>query len=353
MKSIAIDCQKLDFLYCGLGQFCSHLANALESIPHPMLTFDFLITQYADCSQMPTTAQYKHLTNISRHLPKIGAPRADLWHMTHQDAPYFPRSHRIPMLLTVHDLNFLRTKPSKTIARRLRALQKRVNRATHIATISEATKQDLLAYCPTDTPISVIYNGTQLAQPGAQAPTFAENKPFLFAIGDITEKKNFHSLLALLKELPDHQYILAGRNTTAYAKHIRIQADDLGVAHQLIMPGIVSNSDKTWLYQNCDVFCAPSLAEGFGLPVAEALQAGAPLLLSDIPAHHEIAGQWGTFLPHHADSTTMLAAYQQCKQTADAQTKADQSALQKHLARFSWSHCAEQYLNLYQQLLEQ
>lgn len=108
----------------------------------------------------------------------------------------------------------------------------------------------------------------------------------------------------------------------------------------VLFPGFVQDSDKPALLSAAAAFCFPSLYEGFGLPVLEALACGAPLLLSDIPALHEVAGSAATFVPA-----------EDVEAWKDALQKALSSKLEaKSYSKFTWEKTAEKTLEVFEKI---
>ena len=84
--------------------------------------------------------------------------------------------------------------------------------------------------------------------------------------------------------------VLAGDNDTSYGTEVKKLADKLELSSQIIIAGKVSEGQKKWLYKKCELFCFPSLLEGFGLPVIEAHSLGKKTIVSNKTALPEIAG---------------------------------------------------------------
>jgi len=120
----------------------------------------------------------------------------------------------------------------------------------------------------------------------------------------------------------------------------------MGVEKQLHLIGIINDSDKYWLLKNCNSFAFPSLAEGFGLPVIEAMSLGKPVFLSHLTSLPEVGGPeayyWKSFEP-----SSMIDVYQSGMKTYD-ELKAAREI--EWAAQFSWSKAAESYLNLYESI---
>src|SRR5690606_41662991 len=110
--------------------------------------------------------------------------------------------------------------------------------------------------------------------PAGPPPGNAPRQPFLFAIGEVAPKKNFGVLVDLIARLPGYSLVIAGRKNTPYAAQIEERVRELGLTDRIHLPGIISDSDRYWLYQNFTALAFPSLGEGFGLPVIEAMSLG-------------------------------------------------------------------------------
>jgi len=123
----------------------------------------------------------------------------------------------------------------------------------------------------------------------------------------------------------------------------------LGIAKDVIMTGYVSDDELIWLYRNCYANLYPSLFEGFGLPVLEGMQFGAPALVSNTTSLPEVAGDAALLLaPEDIDgwAAVMLRL---------AQNKDERAALQgmaiRQAARFNWQTSADQLLQLYEEAI--
>jgi glycosyltransferase involved in cell wall biosynthesis len=295
---------------------------------------------------IPVVAQY---SLHKFYLPFLG--QYQLFHSTFQGTNYFPFCFKGKVLLTVHDLNFLHE--GKSLAKQkkyLGNLRKKLNRADFVVAISEYVKSDLLEYTPIcPEKIRVVHNGCNIL-PGAVAetPVYALQKPFFFTIGNITGKKNFHVLPAMLLK-NDFDLIIAGLNQDPeYQEKIEAVAKELGVQGRVHIVGAISEAEKVWYLQNCTAFAFPSIAEGFGLPVIEAMHFGKPVLLSTCTSLPEIGGKeayyFENFDPEYMGLKTMEAL-------DDYEKNNRGKAIVQWANRFSWDKTACQYLNEYKHLL--
>ncbi|MCH9769411.1 MAG: glycosyltransferase family 4 protein [Gammaproteobacteria bacterium] len=347
MPSVLLEMEKTRSLYNGLGNYCHDLGQALIAQHDPGLELIYYLP-----SQQKQLFQNKVQTQIchkwQRYWPRF-SPSADLWHLTHQDSEYLPPNNNIPLLLTIHDLNFLHAnKPQQRIDARLKRLRKLIHRASMLTTISEFSKHEIEKHLQPGIPIEVIYNGVNVNTNLLSSPSFMDSQQkFLLALAEISPRKNFKVLIDLLVKLPDYHLVIAGRQN-AYAESIKQHADKLGVSKRLIIPGTVSTAEKNWLYKNCSAFLFPSLAEGFGLPVIEAMRFGKPVFLSDKTALPEIGGKLAYYFKDFS-TEHMLQVFQ--AGIRDYQSSANKAAaLIEWSQSFNWQHAAKQYLKLYHKL---
>jgi glycosyltransferase involved in cell wall biosynthesis len=274
-----------------------------------------------------------------------------VWHATHQGSSYFPFRRKIPVVLTIHDLNFLQGNQKSVDAQKyqLRLLQKKIDRASHVVAISQFVLDDVKRHLQLyDIPSSVIYNGCNIPTIKAtEKPIMAPDGEFLFTIGTIAEKKNFHVLPALLVNNRLKLVIAGVTQQPGYQQKIWEAAKGIGVTDRVIFAGAISDNDKYWYYQHCTAFVFPSLAEGFGLPVIEAMYFGKPVFLSTATSLPEIGGS----LAYYFTSFDQALMQQTLKEgLAHFEMYQPTEAIRQHAQQFSWREAADAYLNIYRQL---
>jgi len=228
-------------------------------------------------------------------------------------------------------------------------MEVKISAADRIVAISQFVAQDVVRHFPqAREKISVIYNGTDFASaPPGHRPRFEPDGPFLFAVGMVCAKKNFHVLVPLLRN-NSKTLVISGIVKEDYKKKIVDEAAALGVGDRVVVTGPVSQHDKDWYYANCEAFLFPSLAEGFGLPVLEAMHHGKPVFLSTMTSLPEVGGDaayyFTSFEPDH-----MAAVLAQG--LADFAVTDGPDRVRRHAAGFSWEKAAAGYLALYRSLL--
>jgi glycosyltransferase involved in cell wall biosynthesis len=352
MPSLFVDAERLRDLNSGLGQVCLHLGHELVRQCPEGWNMTFLVPKervgiFGDQVKYIETSWWRKIWLGGRY---------DVWHCLHQDSSYLPTS-ATKLILTIHDLNFLSRAdyPSAKKSKKLSVLQRKVRRASALTAISSYTASVVRekVKLPKNLPLKVIYNGNTLAKPEGKSqemePTLRIEQPFFLFVGVIHPKKNVHTLLPLLEAFPDYRLVLAGPDQHSYAQHIREQAQKLGTADRLIMPGPVDETTKQWLYAHCEAFLFPSLSEGFGLPVAEAMSFGKPVFISKLTSLPEIGGKeayyFENFEPEHMAEVLHEGLID------FGQNPLRQERLRRRAAGFSWSNAAGEYWKLYQELV--
>ena len=133
-----------------------------------------------------------------------------------------------------------------------------------------------------------------------------------------------------------------------YKEKIIQEARKYHAENRLIFTGPVTEEEKKWYMQNCEVFVFPSLAEGFGLPVVEAMYLGKPLLLSNRTSLPEIGGDLASYFEGF-DPKEMQSALANCfKKNNEAQLS---EKLKERAKLFDWKNSATLYLSVYNQIL--
>jgi len=276
--------------------------------------------------------------------------RFELVHFTDQYCRLKPQKVNGKKILTIHDINPVHElrKSDRKIQKHLKKLRGYITTCDRIVTISHFVAADILKYFPeAEGKLSVIYNGADRLQVDeAHLPKHQPQKPFLFTIGYIAAKKNFHVLPALL-EGNDYELIISGIETP-YKSQIMEEAAKFGCADRVKITGTISEDDKAWYYKNCTAFVFPSIAEGFGLPVIEAMHFGKPVFLSTHTSLPEIGGD-AAFYFDSFDPAAMQNVFAKGIEQFYAGDMAQKVIA--HAMQFDWQKTAQQYLKLYEECL--
>lgn len=345
----------LKYPYTGLGQFSLYLGRELLKNSPSEYSYDFLLYPSKENFFEEYAYNPQKIGFLMRKLAKKGLPytfkKYDLWHITSQQSNYFPYHTKSPVIYTIHDLNFLKEEKEDIIQKKLKKIQKQINQTTVLTAISNYTAEDVKKnFDLGGKTIQIIHNGVEIAHYSQTTrPTYIPaDKPFLFTIGMIVAKKNFQVLIPMMKYLPTLNLVIAGKDNDNYTEKLKQDAKEAGVEDRVLLVGEVSNEDKYWLYQNCQAFVFPSLLEGFGMPIIEALSLGKPVFSSTATSLPEVGGKvakyWHNFEPEYM-ANTFMQSMQEINQDAHFAEVA-----KLHAATFTWKEAGRKYLDLYHRI---
>ena len=345
-SAIIFDCERMHSPNTGLYFFCDMLAESLskESDQHQKDIAFYVPKRYKGRWGI------NHAYKVFHKFHKLYIPQStkyDIWHTTFQLSSYVPTSNKL--VLTVHDMNFLYEKRRTKHHKYIKKVQHLIDKADHIVTISEATRSDIEKYMDLkNKPVSVIYNGCNIYLGDCVEPTKKPQHPFLFTIGTVLPKKNFHVLPCLLVD-NDYELIIAGMKSD-YEKRIMEEAIRFGVSDRVKIIGSIAEAEKHWYLRNCAAFMFPSIAEGFGLPVIEAMYYQKPIFLSDHTCLPEIGGDFAYYFNTEFNEKEMQEEFK--KGMDDFENGGvDKEEMRNHALRFSWDSAAKQYWQIYEKLL--
>jgi glycosyltransferase involved in cell wall biosynthesis len=223
-------------------------------------------------------------------------------HSTHHTLPLRPME--VKRVVTLHDVTFFRIPRRYPPVRR--AYMRTVTRlsarvADAIIVPSQASRDaavNALGVSPAK--ITVVYEAAAeryrpvpASESAAVRARYGVEAPYVLSVGSREPGKNRGRLVRALRELRDvgidRRLLIAGQPAWSYEWEDRL-VDALGMRDRVIFAGYVPDDDLPALYSGCDAFAFPSLFEGFGVPVLEAMACGAPVVTSDVGATAEIAG---------------------------------------------------------------
>ena len=355
LPRVCLDCEALKELNSGFSHFVVPLARELLALNQRQPRYHLSFFTPPAARGVLGTRGVNYLTQRSFH--KYFNPhsyRLRLWHATQQLSWYVPTSPVTKVVLTVHDLNFLHENPDEhTYSRQLAMVRRNISRADYVVTISDYVLQDILQHADLlgytgEQPLRYIRRGVEpLHLDPGHRPALVPTRPFLFGLGTINPKKNWHVLLPLLEDT-DYELIIAGSFAEHdYAQNLLAAARQAGVADRLHLLTRISEEDKAWYFAHCVAYLQPSLAEGFGLPVVEALQLGKPVFLSRFTSLPEVGGE----AAYYFDDFTPAHLRQRLAEGLAQHSPARAAAAVAHAAQFSWAQAAQEYMNVYQELL--
>ena len=267
-------------------------------------------------------------------------------------------------IITIHDLAFVRRPGLVTSSsgRYYRRVKDEARRADAVIAVSEATRRDvieLLDVCPDRVfrvPHGLDPEFCPVAKPGDQAAIarYGIREPYLLFVGTVEPRKNLPCLIEAFDRArrrgidPETRLVLAGASgwladpiyQAAYASPSR---------SRIVFTGRVPSEVLPALYRRAAALVLPSLDEGFGLPVLEAMGCGTPVVCSDLPALREVASDAARFCPV-GDSEALAVALVETL-TRPAETWAGRARALERAAAFTWSAAAEATLRVYRSAL--
>ncbi len=279
-----------------------------------------------------------------------------------------PLACACPTVVTVHDLSFLRFPSAfRRFNRVYLSFITRIStrKATRVIAVSESTRQDVIALCGVPSGrVVVVPNGVaEDFGPAdlAEVEGFRRHKGlperFILSLGTLEPRKNITRLLEAyafwLRELatdsqPVPALVIAGSKGWFY-NTIFACVCDLGLTDRVIFPGFVPSEELPWWYRAAELFIYPSLYEGFGLPVLEAMACGTPTITSDISSLPEVAGD-AALLVDPGDPQALATAIARVL-TEPELAIAMRTAGLAQASRFSWKRTAAETIAVYRAAL--
>lgn len=334
----------------------AHGGHAVPSSLHNLAVDTVAMGQYAwRLSVLSSQVARRPYAPIARLLTQQASSSA-LYHATEHLLPYL----RTPTVLTVHDLIFERYPEHHTrrntwflkVGMRLFA-----RAADAIIAVSQHTRRDLIdLYGVAPEKIHVIYEGidasfrpSDAAEVAAVATRYSPDRPYLLMVGTLEPRKNHAVALQALAGLKaaglPHRLVIAGGHGWLF-EPIRRRVDELGLAADVCFAGYVPAAELPVLYTGAACVLLPSLYEGFGFPVLEAMACAAPVVCSNVSSLPEVAGDAAMLVAPHDPAALANAVALVLTQPALA-ARLRESGL-RQAARFRWERCAAETAALYQ-----
>lgn len=353
MSKIILDCDLMRYRDSGLYHYCLNLGTYVQMILEKEQQEN--ISFYVPPAEKSSFGAGATCIVEKKWHHKFFKPflwDCDIWHAPFQSGRVLPSGNKkIRVLLTIHDLNCLHEgKPVKEQKESLQRTQKLIDSSHAIVCISHHCKKDVLENLDVkNKPVHVIHNGTHRVNIPPQKPVgYFPQKPFLFTMGYVNRKKNFHTLVPLLKD-QELELIVAGKLDEPDYVEMMIQlAEKEAVQDRLHILGPVSEEDKAWYLKNCTAFMMPSLAEGFGAPVVEAMAFGKPLFLSKLTSLPEI-GSDVAFYFENFNEECMRVVFKEGMISYTENGLADRIISRGN--DFDWEEKAMEYVQVYRSLM--
>lgn len=344
----------------GISRYSTELAAAVAAeAPARGVDVVFLIHDEAQRAFLPEGSRVLRIHAPTSALEPFAALRLNRYR---PDAVFSPMQtlgslgRRYALVLTLHDMIYYRHRtPPRDLPAPIRLgwrlfhlsyvpQRLTLNAADVVATVSETSAADFARVTLTKRPVVVVPNAPQRlaallpeADGDAGVVSGAEN---LVYMGSFMSYKNVETLIRAVGELPGRTLHLLSRISPARRAELEALVDPAG--GRVIFHGGVTDAEYAALLADRAVLVSASLDEGYGLPLAEALELGVPAVVTDMPIFREVAGPGALYAPG-----TDAAAFAAAIRSLDDPTlrAALVAAGTEHIARFAWPASADALLS--------
>lgn len=333
----------------GISRYSSELAEALVKL-HPVT---FIVSSDAQAAKLPAGSETVKIHKIDSWLEPFTALRLNKFK---PDVVFSPMQtmgsigRRFKLILTLHDMiYYVHRVPPPTAKGLVRPIWRLfhmaywpqrlvLNRSDTVATVSQTARAEISQAKLTKRPLIVVSNAARdltplLTEPVKQLSTPPKNLVFM---GTLLPYKNAETLIRMMEFLPGRTLHLCSKVSPARKAELCSLTPE---GADVIFHNGVSDEQYATLLANDAIMVSASLAEGFGLPLAEALQLGVPAVVSDRPYFREIAGDDGAVFADPKNAERFAAAVQSLDNLDFRNQKI--TAGRKAVNRFSWDESAQ------------
>jgi glycosyltransferase involved in cell wall biosynthesis len=286
---------------------------------------------------------------------------ADLLHVPHYNVPLL---HHGKLVVTIHDLIHL-IDDRKSVGTTVRAyatimLNAAARKADHIITVSQFSKTQIverLAVHPSK--ISVIPNGVApifRLQDGQQPDLrpVGKQEPYLLYVGNLKPHKNLIRLLSAFAIFRNHTHLdwkllLVGPGGKDESKQLDLHGANLGISNSIFFQNNVAQECLPGLYRKAQLLVLPSLIEGFGLSVVEAMACGTPVACSNASSLPEVAGDAARYF-NPLNVEDIASALEDLALSEELRARLRHNGL-KRAGQFSWDESARQHSEVFDRVL--
>ena len=366
---IGFDAKRIVRNGTGLGSYGRTLVNDLAQYPLRLNLYapdkgrDDLRTQIVERDNIafvyPTSRHFKSYWRSRGIVADLKRDGIQLFHGLSGELPFGIRKSGIKSVVTIHDLIFLRHpefyNPIDVQIYKWKFRQT-IKEADYIIAISECTKRDILEYggnLVSEDKITLIYQSCSprfnTSQNYKTSNLNSKLGRYVLSVGSIEPRKNTMLALKALHHLPDDiSLVLVGRHT-AYTDKLIQYARANGLEHRLHILHGVPDTDLPVLYAGAECFVYPSVYEGFGIPIIEAISCGLPVVACTGSCLEEAGGPDSLYVAPN-DAIGMANAIRRSLKGADDREERIQRSMD-YIRRFSGTDVAGQVVDVYKRVL--
>jgi len=346
----------------GVGRYTHRLLAELAADSEGAYECSPVAVGAAGTSDLPdgveVTGTVPTHSGLRAHLwEQVSLPRiltSEKYDVFHTPAGHPPVLSGTPLVTTIHDISPI-THPewfSDAYVTLYRVLTPLAVRASDcIITVSEFARDEIVDVYPAAAgKTTAIYNGVTPRDPTDAEPVDSLNSgQFLLFVGAVNPRKNLSGLLRGYRQYRQRtddplSLVLVGPDDDVFA------STDLPAVNGVRRLGFVSESKLTWLYDHAALLVFPSLYEGFGLPILEAMSVGTPVVTSDRGAMAEVADD-AAHLVDPTEPAAIASGIQDVLGDDEYHETLSQRG-ESHSAQFSWTQTARQTLEVYHKSID-
>jgi len=354
----------------GTGSMDTYARKLAESLDVPTINTDIYqkLRRYRNCSWLSPQALTAiwHNWRFTRMLNRLG----EIVHLPNHHLGRYGHSLKVPYIITVHDLiryfdleaeeeEILIRRPNRRDRFYLNLDYEGIRKATQIIAVSQATKNDIMDCLNIpEEQISVVYQGIdhELFRPVSRS---IYDEPYILFVGSEQPRKNLAGLLqafsqlkaeSRFKELKLVKVGTAGGRDEYFRNQTMEVVEALGLANEVIFTSFVPEKDLPAYYSEAALFVLPSLYEGFGFPILEAMACGCPVVASNSSSLPEVVGNAGIMV-NTDDADSLAEAMRQVLTDNELRDEMVRKGLEWS-KQFSWEKTAEQTLEVYRRVAD-
>lgn len=372
---IGFDGKRAMFNFTGLGNYSRYVLEILSKY-YPENEYDVFVSKQRDNKRLDKILEkYPQIKMIfASSLGKLfhsiwrtygitkqlKDSKIDIYHGLSNELPANIKKSGIKTVVTIHDLIFLRFPECYPFIDRKIYAHKFHNaciNADKIIAVSECTKQDIVNLFNIDEDkITVIYQG---CDPSFLEPATPEKKiavkdkyklpeRYILNVGRIEKRKNALIAVKAMEKLPKDLHLVIVGHRTEYATELEKYAASKGLKNRVHIKDNVSFADLPAIYQQAELFVYPSIYEGFGIPIVEALNSGVPIIATRDSCLEEAGGPSSFYIESNDVEGLINAATQIIYSPKIKQAMIDDG--KEYAQRFSEDRQAENLITLYQEI---